>query len=207
MGHGRSYLSAMPESFISYLGKLKMIPRSGWISHGVGLHDVESVAEHTFSTSSLAMVLADIEISKGNRVNVERVIRMGLLHDLTEALTFDISKSYLEYLGSKGEVMKRQVEQAAWSHIIEGISSESIKGKYARAWSEFDAEESLESQIVHAADKLDILFQIVGYLEKGYRRRILADLWVSTNRRLMKVKFASVQELRRIVARRYASLR
>ena len=86
-------------NFVSSLSRIKMIPRSGWISHGISLRDVESVADHSFSTTVLAMWLADLEVSNGRRVNLERVLRLALLHDLPEALTFDISKSYLEYLG------------------------------------------------------------------------------------------------------------
>jgi 5'-deoxynucleotidase YfbR-like HD superfamily hydrolase len=180
-----------------------MIPRSGWISHGIQLNDVESVADHTFSTSAMAMLLADMEASKGRHVDVERVLRMALLHDLAEGLTFDISKSYLDYLGNWGETIKREVEQSAWNHIIDGIRSKSIKTKYNQLQSEFNAGRTLESQIVHAADKLDILFQINAYLRKGYARRMFSDLWTSTNRSLARFRIRSVNEAHRIALRLY----
>ena len=180
-----------------------MIPRTGWISHGIMLQEVESVADHTFSTSTLAMLLADMEARSGRHVDVERVLRMALLHDLAEALTFDINKSYLEYLGREGEAIKRQVEQAAWNHIIESIRSKSIRTKYTELQSEFNAEETFESQIVHAADKLDILFQAIAYHRKGYPRRILVGLWTSTNRYLTGVKIPSVNDLRKTAVRLY----
>ena len=147
------------------------------------------------------MLLADMECGGGRRVDVERVIRMALLHDLAEALTFDISKGYLDYLGKSGEAMKRKVEQAAWKHVIKGIRSRSLRMKYAGLQSEFDAEETFESQIVHAADKLDILFQALAYHQRGYPRRILADLWTSTNRSLSRSKISSVKDLRKIAVR------
>jgi len=189
--------------FVSGLGKLKMIPRSGWISHGVGRHDVESVADHTFSTSILALGLADMEARNGRRVDIERVLRMALLHDLAEGLTFDISKSYLEYLGKRGEAIKRQVELSAWKHIVESVRSKSIRAEYAKLQSEFNAEATLESEIVHAADKLDILFQIIAYLRKGYPKRMLSDLWTSTNRSLARFEIPSVNSTRKIAVRLY----
>lgn len=205
MGLGCLQLLGESKDFISDFSKLKMIPRSGWVSHGIGLQDVESVADHTFSTSTLAMFLADMEARNGRRVNVERVLRMALIHDLAEALTFDISKSYLEYLGRRGEAIKRQLEQAAWNHMVGGVRSKSIRMKYGELQSEFNAQRSFEAQIVHAADKLDILFQIVTYVRRGYPKRMLSDLWISTNRSLANSRIHSVNELRKIAVRLYGS--
>jgi putative hydrolase of HD superfamily len=149
------------------------------------------------------MLLTDIEVENGRRVNVERVLRLALLHDLAEALTFDISKSYLEYLGRRGEAIKRELEDAAWEHIIKSIQNASIRKNYARLESEFNAEETLESAIVHAADSLDILFQVIEYHRRGYPKAMLAGLWAGTNRRLTHVRLASVRQLRKVALRRY----
>jgi len=189
--------------FLADLSKLKTIPRSGWISHGIGIQEVESVADHTFSTSMLAMVLADMEVSNGRRVNVEQVLRMALVHDLAEALTFDMSKAYLEYLGVEGATIKRRVEQAAWNHMLRNIPGKSLRMKYAEVQSRFEAQETLESQIVHAADKLDILFQAIAYRQKGYPRGMLSGLWTSTSRSLSGSKIPSVKHLRGIAVRLY----
>jgi len=183
-----------------------LIPRTGWISHDISLEDVESVAEHSYSTSTIAMLLADMETSSGRQVDVERVLRMALLHDLAEGLTFDISKAYLQYLGRSGAAIKRRVEQAAWSHTIQSLRSRSLRIKYAELQSEFDAQETFESQIVHAADKLDILFQTIAYHRKGYPRRMLADLWKSTDQSLSRCKVPSVKVLLKIAVQLYKAL-
>jgi len=192
-------------NFISDVGMLKMIPRTGWISRKIGLQDVESVADHTYSASTLAMLLADMEASRGHPVDVEKVLRMALLHDLAEALTFDISKAYLEYLGPSGEAMKRHVEAAAWKYLIRGVGVKAMRMKYMQLQSEYNAQETVESQIVHAADKLDILFQIIAYHRKGYPRLLLLDLWRSTDHSLRRVRVRSVATLRRTAARLYKS--
>jgi len=193
----------MSLDFVSSLGKLKMIPRSGWISHGISLQEVESVADHSFSTTVLAMLLADLEVANGRRINIERVLRLALLHDLPEALTFDISKSYLEYLGMRGEAIKSELEQAAWKHLIEGIEKGAIRKRYAQLQSEFNAEQTIESMIVHAADRLDLLLQIVEYRRRGYPKAILADLWKSTSQKLRGSKLSSVKKLYKMAARLY----
>jgi len=180
--------------FVSSLSRIKMIPRSGWISHGVSLQDVESVADHSFATTVLAMLLADLEVANGRKVNIERVLRLALLHDLPEALTFDISKTYLEYLGRRGQSIKAELEQAAWRHLIRGIEKGDIRKRYAQLQSEFDAEKTVESKIVHAADRLDILLQIEEYHRRGYPRAVLTDLWKSTSKRLQGSKLSSAKK-------------
>src|SRR5208337_218010 len=189
--------------FVSSLGRIKMIPRSGWISHGVSLQDVESVADHSFSTTVLAMLLADLEVANGRKVNIERVLRLALLHDLPEALTFDISKSYLEYLGMRGEAIKSELEQAAWKHLIKGIEKGAIRKRYTQLQLEFNAEQSIESMIVHAADRLDLLLQIVEYRRRGFPKAILADLWKSTSQKLRGSKLSSANKLYKMAARLY----
>jgi len=191
--------------FVSSLNRAKMIPRSGWVSHGVSLQDVESVADHSFSTTVLAMLLADLEVANGRRINPERVLRLALLHDLPEALTFDISKSYLEYLGKRGEAIKSELEQAAWKHLIKDVEKGTIRKCYDQLQSEFNAEKTIESMIVHAADRLDLLLQIVEYRRRGYSKAILADLWKSTSRKLQGSKLVSVKKLYKMTARLYQS--
>ena len=176
-----------------------MIPRSGWVSHGVAIQDVESVAEHSFSTTFLALLLSDLELEQGRMVEVSRVVRMALLHDLSETLTFDISKGYLEYLGKRGKQIKDEVETAAWKHVLHGVNESKLRSRYASLQEEFDAEQTLESRIVHAADRLDIMLQVAEYTKRGYQRRLLASLWKSSDRELRGSKIESVEVLRRLI--------
>ena len=176
-----------------------MIPRSGWISHGIAIQDVESVAEHSFSTTILALLLSDLELERGQKVNMNRVLRMALLHDLAETLTFDISKGYLEYLGKRGKEIKDEVEGAAWKHILQGVGEPKLRSTYANTQQEFDAEQTLESKIVHAADRLDIMLQVAEYTKRGYPRRLLASLWKSSDHELRSSKIESVRTMHKLI--------
>jgi putative hydrolase of HD superfamily len=167
----------MFRDFLLNLSKMKSIPRSGWLSHDVSLQDVESVADHTFSTSLLSMLLADLEVKRGVSVDVERVLRMALLHDLAESLTFDISRAYLGYMGTKGEAMKREIERTAWRHLVKGIEDRKLARRYADAQREYVEDKTAEAKIVHAADSVDILLQVISYLRRGYPEALLSDLW------------------------------
>jgi putative hydrolase of HD superfamily len=165
------------QDFLLNLSKMKVIPRSGWVSHGVSLNDVESVADHTFSTSVLSMLLADLEIRRGVKIDVENVLRMAALHDLAESLTFDISRAYLEYMGTRGESMKREIEKTAWKHLAKGIKEPELARKYTAFQNQYVAHRTKEARIVHAADSMDILLQVVSYARRGYPPALLSDLW------------------------------
>ena len=182
------------------------MPRSGWISHGVSLQDIESVADHSFSTCALSLLIADLEVKRGRYVDVERVLRMAIFHDLSEALTFDISKQYLEYLGEKGETIKADLEQAAWKRISESLKQLTLDRAYLAIQTEFDAERTTEANIVHAADRIDILLQVIQYRRKGYPAALLADLWNGTNSKLRSSKVASARRIQQALIRESRSL-
>jgi putative hydrolase of HD superfamily len=182
-------------SFLQSIRRLKAIPRSGWLSHGVSIGEVESVADHSFSVSALSLLLADLEVKRGADVNVEKVLRMAILHDLAESLTFDISKAYLQYLGKRGEEIKRELEHSAWSRLVKGLRNPELAREYTRTQSEYDANETLESKIVHAADGLDILLQVIDYKQRGYAESLLAELWNGTERSIKRSQVPSTGKI------------
>lgn len=165
------------------------------MSHGVSLPDVESVADHTFSTCALSMMLADLEEKGGVRLDVEKVLRMALLHDLAESLTFDISRAYLEYMGKRGRAIKREVERSAWDHIAKGVTDPKLARKYRSLHSEYDTGTTKESKIVHAADSLDMLLQILEYRRRGYPKNLLSDIWNEQRKTVTRLDLPSARTL------------
>jgi putative hydrolase of HD superfamily len=165
----------------------------------VSLQDVESVADHTFSTCALSLILTDFELKRGVRVNVERVLRMATLHDLAEAFTFDISKSYLAYLGKRGEVIKDEIEASAWKHLVKGIKSLQMSNNYLMVHKEYLENKTIEAKIVHAADSLDILLQIVDLRRRGNQQSCLKNLWNTTIKRLRTSSIPSVSTVLKMI--------
>jgi len=194
-------------AFLQNLRRLKTLPRSGWLSHGVSMQDVESVADHTFSVCALSLLLADLETKRGAKMDVERVLRMAILHDLSESLTFDISKAYLQYLGRKGEEIKSELEHAAWSQLVSGLKNPTLAREYTLLQSEYEGGDSFESKIVHAADSLDIMLQVVDYRQKGYSGSSLAEFWKGTIKELKRSDVASAKKILALVEAHERKLR
>ena len=76
-------------TFIDFLGvieKLKCNTRHSWTSSG----RQESVAEHSFRLAVMAMLCKD----EYPELNIDKVIKMCLIHDLGEAVTGDVPSFY-----------------------------------------------------------------------------------------------------------------
>jgi putative hydrolase of HD superfamily len=155
---------------LTELARLKAVPRIGWLLRGV--RDVESVAAHSFGVAAAAMLLADRARARGRRIDVERVLRMALLHDLTEARTGDLPQTVKRYFapGALGAADERAAAEAL-------APAGAIGAEYLELWHEYERRASLEARIVKAADKLDLLLQAREY-EKGGARS-LAEFWES----------------------------
>jgi putative hydrolases of HD superfamily len=158
--------------FLSELMRLKSVPRIGWLLRGV--RDVESVASHAYGVAVIAMWIADRANKQGTRVDVERVLRMALMHDLTETRTGDLPSTIKKYFGKKN--VKDADHQIA-EEIFAGLGE--IGNDYFELWLDYERRDSLESKIVKAADKLDLLLQSLEY-EKGGANS-LGEFWENSD--------------------------
>ena len=143
--------------FLSIAGKLKTIPRTGWVESGVD--EPESVADHSYRTALTAMVLSD---SLG--LDTCRVMRMALLHDLAEAETGDITpmNRMPNHLELENEAMKS---------LLGGLD-EPQRTLYWDTWLEYQGKETQESILVHDADKLDMILQAYEYKSKSSNTKL-----------------------------------
>jgi putative hydrolase of HD superfamily len=140
-------------------------------------------------------------------VDVERVLKMALLHDLSESLTFDISKAYLRYLGRKGSRIKTRLEEKATSHVLADLQDDRLAHRFRTAISDYSSPNSLEARIVHCADALDLLLQVIEYEKMGYSKITLEPIWRETRSKLMKYKLPLANEWSRQLQRIRTALR
>ena len=149
------------------LQRLKRLDRTGWILRGLP-NGTESVASHSFGVSVTAMLLADKFIAQGIVINVEKVLRIALLHDWAEVRVGDMPRTATSYFGAEA---RKQAETAAFSDIV----SELDDGEYASLYNDYERRESLEARLVKAADVLDLLVQVLALERAGARG--LDEFW------------------------------
>src|SRR5687767_15432851 len=86
-------------SLLIELQRLKRLDRTGWTLRGLP-NGTESVAAHSFGVSVTAMLLADLLVAKGASLDIERVLRISLLHDWAEARVGDMPRTATEFFGA-----------------------------------------------------------------------------------------------------------
>lgn len=151
------------------LQRLKRLDRTGWILRGLP-NGTESVAAHSFGVGVTAMFLADEFMKQGVPVNVEKVLRMALLHDWAEARTGDMPKTATEYFGSE---VRKHAETAAFRDIIGDFANGG--SLYEQLYEDYELRGSLEARLVKVADVVDLLVEALALERAGARG--LDEFW------------------------------
>ena len=136
--------------FLEKAEKLKREMRHSWLSD----KRQESVAEHTWRMSLMAVLLRDkLDVE----VNLEKVLKMIIIHDLVEIEAGDVSA--LDVLRNPA-IKKNKVERELLA--IENIRlelGETIGKEIYDLWHEFEEKKTLEAKFSNALDKLEVQIQ------------------------------------------------
>lgn len=130
-------------NFLSVLEKLKCNTRHSWTS--TGRH--ETVAAHSWRLAMMALLLKD----EMRGIDMDKVLRMCLIHDIGEAVTGDIPSFEKTARDEDTEVQ-----------AIEGILStlpEPLRGELSVLFAEMDALETPEARVYKALDKMEAVIQ------------------------------------------------
>lgn len=128
---------------LSVAEKLKCNTRHSYTSSG--RH--ESVAEHSWRIALMAMLLTP----EFPEADMNKVIRMCLIHDLGEAFTGDIPA----FDKTEADTRKEDAAFAAWVQTLPEETREEFSGLLV----EMNALETAEAKICKALDKLEAVIQ------------------------------------------------
>jgi putative hydrolase of HD superfamily len=143
--------------FSKFVGKLKRVKRTGWVRSGVD--DAESVADHMFRMAWMAMSIGqDVQ-----GVDVQKAIKMALVHDLAEAKVGDlviVGEKERQDKITKAEKAKMELE------VMTNISQE-VGGDFGKEvldlFNEFEAQETPTAKFLGDLDKLEMIIQCEEY--------------------------------------------
>ena len=127
--------------FIVEVEKLKDIHRK---TRPVGLQRYENSAEHSWHVCISALMLSEFS---NDPVDIDRVIRMLLIHDLGEIDAGDT----IIYASETPEL---KAEEAAGLRRILGTLPEGKAEEYIALWEEFEAGESADARFAKAVDRI-----------------------------------------------------
>lgn len=127
--------------FLNIIEKMKCNTRHSWTSNG----KQESVAEHSWRVAVMALLIAD----EFPDVNIEKVVKMCLIHDFGEAITGDIPA----FLKTKQDEEK---EDCAIAYLLD-LLPEHIADEFAGLFSEISKLNTPEAKLFKALDNLEAL--------------------------------------------------
>src|SRR5437763_16711442 len=128
-------------SILIELQRLKSLDRTGWTLRGHA-PGAESVAAHSYGVVVAAMLLGDELRARGVSLDMERLLRIAVMHDWAEARVGDMPRTATEYFGA--EVRKR-AERAAFDDIVG--EADASRG-YGELHADYEERASLEARLV-----------------------------------------------------------
>lgn len=146
--------------FLHDIERLKFSTRHSWMSDGRR----ESVAEHSWRVTVMALVLAE-EFPK---INISKVIEMLLVHDFGEV--YDGDTPAFRVKDPKKKIIK---EKKSIKKLVKPLSK-NLQKKIISLCAEFNKAKTREAKLAKALDKLEVLFQhdeadISTWLKKEYK--------------------------------------
>lgn len=170
-------------NFLFEAGMLKRTPRSGFQFLGTG---AESVAEHIFRATYIGYALGSL----AKDVNVDRLIKMCLFHDLPEARTGDLNYVNKKYVKADEKKAIRDLsETLPFGKEIEELVLEYEEGTTA------------EAKLARDADQLEMILALKEYKDLGNK---YADEWLQFSFRRLQTD--SAKELAGVILETDSSL-
>lgn len=156
-------------NFLFEVGILSKTPRTGFHFLGSGK---QSVAEHINRTVYVGYVLASMD---GN-VDMEKVMKMCLFHDLAEARTSDLNYVHQKYTQSNEH---KAIADLAQTLPFGDDILETLK--------EFSERKTKESQLAKDADQIEWILSLKEEVDTGNSR---AQTWIPSAVKRLKTTIA-----------------
>jgi len=167
--------------FLNKISKLKEMRRKGWVLREV--RDPESIADHSFRTALMVWVLA-----KNRGLDVSRLIKMALVHDLCEVYAGD-QTPYDDLISEHPE--RREEILSKWRHqlrdakesraesktleeekslerVVKSLPS-ALRDEFKELWFEYEKGFSKEGRFLRQVDRVENLLQALEYKRRGER--------------------------------------
>jgi len=132
-------------AFLRAAERLKTVKRSAWTSTG----ESESVAEHTWRLCLMAMVL----YGGSREIDLARLLRMCLIHDLGEAIGGDVPAPL-----QVSAAPKAGQERADLLSLLAPLP-DAVQREIVDLWDEYEAASSPEARVAKGLDKLETILQ------------------------------------------------
>jgi putative hydrolase of HD superfamily len=165
-------------NFFHQVGKLKDMPRRGWVINNI--KNPESIADHVFRASLMAWILGSKK-----KLNIERVLKTALIHDICEVYAGDATP-YDSILPKNAKARKELMK--TWPRLSEKDKKKLREKKYKKEkgslekitkdlpkelsdeirhlWFDYEKGLTKEGRFFKQADRLENFLQAMEYHKK-----------------------------------------
>lgn len=137
------------------LGRLKDVHRTGWVLRGV--KDPESVADHSWGTAQLCLLLAPPHIDRC------RAAAIATVHDLAEVETGDIPRRAAPHMQPVSPEEKDRRERAAITRLTTSPDGTASWSTLYELWDEYARGTTDEARFVRDMNLIDMCLQALTY--------------------------------------------
>jgi putative hydrolases of HD superfamily len=181
--------STSPIPYFHLLERLKTNKREGW--RRFGIERGESISDHMYR---MAMMSQLAPAGLRERLDLNKCMRMCLIHDMAESLVGDITP-----VDGVAKPEKSRREAATMDYIsttlLGGVGG-GAHGRELRAiWQEYEDSETLDSLYVHDIDKLELLTQMIEYERRAGGQLVLGEFAYVQSRMVLPETKAWGQEI------------
>jgi len=175
--------------FFNKVGELKEIPRKGWVLRGI--KNPETIADHTFRATLMAWVLG-----KKKRLNMERLLKIGLIHDICEVYAGDttpydtilpkdkkkiaaLMKTWPRFTDAekrKIAAQKHKREKKGLEKLVADLPRE-LRAEIMNLWMDYENGLTPEGRFFKQADRLENFLQAIEYWKK-YGKLAQKPWWI-----------------------------
>lgn len=133
----------------------KELPRQGFIQLGFKRNEADSVAAHSWTCAMLVYLLATEMKKQGQKIDVDKAIKMALFHDMAETIVGDVG-TFVKGM-AKGAFAPIEEEGLKW--LVADLPE---KKEMISLVNEYMERKTLEARLCKVADNLDALAQAKG---------------------------------------------
>jgi putative hydrolase of HD superfamily len=168
------------------LMRLKRLYRQGWLKRGLPEGLCESVAEHSFGTALLVLLLAGKEGEGGEfgKLDSSHAALLALVHEMGESYAGDITP-----VDGVSREDKQRLEREA---ILKALAGLPDRNWLLALWEEFEEGESPEARFVRQLDRLEMGLQAALQDAEGFPG--MEEFYASARRTVVEPRLRSVLE-------------
>lgn len=138
-------------------------------------YEEHSVAAHSFKVTKIAQFLGTVEEQHGNKIDWKSLYEKALNHDYAEIFIGDI-KTPVKYADPDLRDRLATVEESMTHHFIEQEIPKEYQEIYHERLKE-GKDDTLEGKILSVADKVDLLYESFGEIQKGNPENLFTEIY------------------------------